>query len=68
MAVVVSPSQNEIAELERHGLDIRPHRARINAEPLDEHFKDPADPLRLVFVVVMWMTGFDGCSRRRTTA
>ncbi|MEI2816843.1 MAG: hypothetical protein V9E99_10380 [Microthrixaceae bacterium] len=26
MAVVVSQSQNEIAHLERHGLDIRPHR------------------------------------------
>ncbi len=59
MAVVVSQSQNEIAELERHRLDIRPHRARMNAEPLDEHFKDPEHPLRLVFVVAMWMTGFD---------
>ena len=59
MAVVVSQSQNEIAELERHGLDIRPHRARMNAEALDEHFKDPDHPLRLVFVVAMWMTGFD---------
>lgn len=62
MAVVVSQSQNEIAELERHGLDIRPHRARMNAEPLDDYFKDPTRPLRLVFVVAMWMTGFDAPS------
>jgi type I restriction enzyme R subunit len=62
MAVVVSQSQNEIAELERHGLDIKPHRARMNTQPLDEHFKDPNHPLRLVFVVAMWMTGFDAPS------
>jgi type I restriction enzyme R subunit len=62
MAVVVSQSQNEIADLERHGLDVRPHRARMNSEPLDEYFKDPTHPLRLVFVVAMWMTGFDAPS------
>ncbi len=28
-------------------------------EDLDERFKDPADPFRLVFVCAMWMTGFD---------
>jgi type I restriction enzyme R subunit len=62
MAVVVSQSQNEIQYLAEKGLDIRPHRARMNAEPLDEHFKDPAHPLRLVFVCAMWMTGFDAPS------
>jgi type I restriction enzyme R subunit len=59
MAVVVSQSQNEIADMEEAGLDIRPHRARMNKEDLDERFKDPADPFRLVFVCGMWMTGFD---------
>ncbi|MGV1048293.1 MAG: HsdR family type I site-specific deoxyribonuclease [Solirubrobacterales bacterium] len=59
MAVVVSQSQNEIAEMEEVGLDIRPHRARMNDEDLDERFKDPEDPFRLVFVCAMWMTGFD---------
>jgi len=62
MAVVVSQSQNEIAHLERQGLDIRPHRARMNSEDLAEKFKAPRDPLRLVFVVAMWMTGFDAPS------
>jgi type I restriction enzyme R subunit len=62
MAVVVSQSQNEIKYLADQGLDIRPHRARMNTEPLDEHFKNPAHPLRLVFVCAMWMTGFDAPS------
>ncbi|MEJ7568624.1 MAG: HsdR family type I site-specific deoxyribonuclease [Gaiellaceae bacterium] len=62
MAVVVSQAQNEVGDLERAGLDIRPHRARMLAEPLDHRFKDPRDPLRLVFVVAMWMTGFDAPS------
>src|SRR5437764_1504616 len=32
------------------------------AEELDDRFKDPGDPLRLVFVCAMWMTGFDAPS------
>ncbi|MBT9145670.1 MAG: Type I restriction enzyme EcoR124II R protein [candidate division WS2 bacterium] len=59
MAVVVSPSQNEIEDLKAKGADIIPHRRRINNEDLDEKFKDPDDPLRIVFVCAMWMTGFD---------
>lgn len=62
MAVVVSQGQNEVSEMERVGLDIRPHRARMNAEALDERFKDPDDHLRIVFVCAMWMTGFDAPS------
>jgi len=62
MAVVISQSQNEIADLERQGLDIRSHRARMNNEDLAEKFKAADDPLRLVFVVAMWMTGFDAPS------
>lgn len=62
MAVVVSQSQNEVEDLAKKGLDIRPHRRRMLAEPLDAKFKDPADPFRLVFVCAMWMTGFDAPS------
>jgi type I restriction enzyme R subunit len=58
-AVVVSQSQNEIAEMEEQGFDIRPHRAKMNEGDLDERFKDPDDKFRLVFVCAMWMTGFD---------
>lgn len=59
MAVVVSQGQNEIREMEKKGLDIRPHRKRMVEEDLDTKFKDPDDPFRLVFVCAMWMTGFD---------
>jgi type I restriction enzyme, R subunit len=62
MAVVVSQSQNEIKFLAEKGLDIKPHRARMNTEPLADHFKDSTHPLRLVFVCAMWMTGFDAPS------
>ncbi|MCM2972900.1 type I restriction endonuclease subunit R [Larsenimonas suaedae] len=59
MAVVVSQSQNEVKELSDKGLDIMPHRKRMANEDLDEKFKDSADPLRMVFVCAMWITGFD---------
>ena len=59
MAVVVSQSQNEVKELADKGLDILPHRKRMSEENLGEKFKDSKDPLRLVFVCAMWITGFD---------
>jgi len=59
MAVVISQGQNEIADMEEKGLDIRPHRERMVKEDLDTKFKDPDDPFRIVFVCAMWMTGFD---------
>jgi type I restriction enzyme R subunit len=64
MALIVSPGQNEIAQMQKLGLDIVPHRKRMNEAdpPLDERFKDPKDPLRLVFVCAMWLTGFDAPS------
>ncbi|MCB1802770.1 MAG: type I restriction endonuclease subunit R [Gammaproteobacteria bacterium] len=64
MAVIVSPGQNEIAQMQTLGLDIEPHRKRMNeSQPgLDEKFKDTEDPLCLVFVCAMWLTGFDAPS------
>ena len=64
MALIVSPGQNEIEQMKKHGLDIVPHRKRMNESqpPLDEKFKDPEDPLRLVFLCAMWLTGFDAPS------
>ena len=59
MAVVVSPGQNEIDDLRQKGVDITPHRARMNTEDLDTKFKNPEDPFRIVFVCAMWITGFD---------
>lgn len=64
MAVIVSPGQNEIEQMKKLGLDIDPHRRRMTASQpaLDEKFKDTSDPLRLVFVCAMWLTGFDAPS------
>ena len=60
MAVVVSQSEDEAAKMRAKGADIAPHRARLEREPgIDEHFKDPGHPLRLVFICSMWLTGFD---------
>ena len=59
MAVVVSPSQNEVKEMRKKGVDIVPHRRRMVKEDLDTKFKDSDDRFRIVFVCAMWMTGFD---------
>ena len=42
MALIVSPGQNEIQQMKTLGLDIEPHRKRMNESqpPLDEKFKD----------------------------
>lgn len=64
MAVVVSEEAGENEKFEKFGLNIKPHRERMNR--LDKHghdiefnFKDPDHPLQLVFVCAMWLTGFD---------
>lgn len=62
MAVIVSPEQNEVERMREKGLDIVRHRERMNREALDEKFKDTNNPLRLVFVCAMWLTGFDAPS------
>lgn len=59
MAVVISSSQNEVDDFRKKGIDILPIRKRIQSEALDEHFKDAENPLRVVFVCAMWITGFD---------
>ncbi|NJN74927.1 MAG: type I restriction endonuclease subunit R, partial [Limnothrix sp. RL_2_0] len=61
MAVVLSSGQNEEEKFQKKGLTIIPHRDRLIKEnpPLDDKFKDPDHPLRIIFVCAMWMTGFD---------
>lgn len=59
IAVVMSSSQNEIADFRDKGLDIEPHRRRMLNEDLEEKFKDKNDPLKIVIVCNMWLTGFD---------
>src|SRR6266568_4882293 len=59
MAVVVSQSQNEIDDFRKKGLDILTHRRRTIQQDLETNFKNEHDPLRIVFVCAMWITGFD---------
>jgi len=64
MAVVVSEEAKEEEKFTAQGLDIKVHRDRMNAIDVNGHdleyrFKDPEDPLQLVFVCAMWLTGFD---------
>ena len=59
MAVVISQEQNEIQTFRTWGLDIAPHREKMEKRELDKEFKDAANPLRVVFVCAMWLTGFD---------
>ncbi len=59
MAVVISQEQNEIQTFQKWGLDIKYHRAKMEKRELDKEFKDAKNPLRVVFVCAMWLTGFD---------
>ncbi len=59
MAVVISQEQNEIQTFQKWGLDIKTHRQKMVTRELDKEFKDPTNPLRVVFVCAMWLTGFD---------
>ena len=64
MAVIVSEEAGEEEKFEKNNLDIKPHRKRMktadeNGFEMEDKFKDPKDPLQLVFVCSMWLTGFD---------
>ena len=59
MAVIVSQEQNEIQTFNNWGLDILPHRTKMEKREMDKEFKDSDNPLRIVFVCAMWLTGFD---------
>ncbi|MBR7033055.1 MAG: type I restriction endonuclease subunit R [Clostridia bacterium] len=64
MAVIISEEADETEKFMRQGLDISGHREKMNSispEGLDieDRFKLPYDPLQLVFVCSMWLTGFD---------
>ena len=64
MAVVISEEAGEEEKFRKQGLDIKPHRERMqatdeNGRELEDKFKDENDSLQLVFVCSMWLTGFD---------
>ena len=63
MAVVISDSKEDENFLNQ-GLDINKHRNEmgridVNGKDIEDRFKDPNHPFRLVFVCAMWLTGFD---------
>lgn len=64
MAVVLSEGADEEKKFAKQKLDIKPHRERMNrvdenGHDIEYQFKDKTNPLRLVFVCAMWLTGFD---------
>ena len=64
MAVIVSHEASDEKRFQDAGLDIKPHRERMqglddNGADYEDNFKDPSHPLQLVFVCAMWLTGFD---------
>lgn len=59
MAVVISQEQNEVQTFQKWNLDIKYHRTKMEKRELDKEFKDSKNPLRVVFVCAMWLTGFD---------
>lgn len=64
MAVIISEEAGEEEKFSEKGLDIIRHRKRINqadenGSTVEDNFKDPEHPLKIVFVCAMWLTGFD---------
>ena len=59
MAVVISQEQNEIQTFKKWNLDIKYHRTKMEKRDLAKEYKDSKNPLRVVFVCAMWLTGFD---------
>ena len=64
MAVVISKEDGKEEKFAVQGLDIVPHRKKMEAispdgKDIEDRFKDKDDPISLVFVCAMWLTGFD---------
>lgn len=64
MAVVVSEEAGEEEKFTKEGLDIKPHRIKMNTvddegQDLEDIFKNPDSKFRLVFLCSKWLTGFD---------
>jgi len=65
--IIVSEGQNEVADFQKWGIDIIPHRARMKQGfelgdtrvKVEDAFKDPHHPFRVAIVCAMWLTGFD---------
>lgn len=67
MAVVISEEDKEEEKFNKVGLSVKYHRERLNnvdenGLDIEDNFKNPNNPLQLVFVCSMWLTGFDAPS------
>lgn len=67
MSAVISQEGSDKEEkevFEKEGLNITPHRKLMgypdeDGRNIEDYFKDPNNPYRIVFVTAMWLTGFD---------
>ena len=63
MAVIISEDADEDKKFATQGLNVSAHRTKMNeikdGRDIEDRYKDPNDPLKLVFVCAMWLTGFD---------
>lgn len=61
ICVVISgaDSKDLAQEFVSYGLDLSPHARKLASRKLDDDFKRPEHPFRLVIVCAMWLTGFD---------
>lgn len=65
--IIISEGQNEVADFQKWGVDIIPHRARMKQGfevgdkrvDVESAFKNPEHPFRVAIVCAMWLTGFD---------
>src|ERR1035438_2143345 len=65
--IIISEGQNEVADFQKWGVDIIPHRARMKQGfevgdkrvDVESAFKNPEHPFRVAVVCAMWLTGFD---------
>ena len=68
IAIIISEAQNEVADFQKWGFDIIPHRVIIKQGfetadgqrvDVESAFKNPQHPFRIAIVCAMWLTGFD---------
>ena len=66
--IIISEAQNEVADFQKWGFDIIPHRARMKQGfemadgqrvDVETAFKNPDHPFRVAIICAMWLTGFD---------
>lgn len=65
--IIISEAQNEVADFQKWGFDIIPHRGLMKQGfevgdkrvDVESAFKDPTHPFRVAVVCAMWLTGFD---------